>query len=87
MLYVRCLRPAHACCLVDGSVSGSSEGSMLVDTAGLPMRLVSPSASSSYNSTTGIPDFSSMVRCKYLSLSQSAAGRASQRTAMLGSSL
>ena len=43
------------------------------------------SYSHSTNSSTGIPNFSTMVGCKYLHLSQSAAGRASQKTAMLGS--
>jgi hypothetical protein len=45
------------------------------------------SFSLSLKSSIGIPDFSPMVGCKYLHLSQSAAGRASQRTAMLGSCL
>jgi hypothetical protein len=39
------------------------------------------------NSTIEVPDFNSMVGCKYLSLSQSVAGRASQRIAMPGSFL
>ena len=34
------------CCLVGGSVSGSSQGSRLVETAGLPMGLPSPSSPS-----------------------------------------
>jgi hypothetical protein len=36
----------HACSLVGGSVSGSSQGSGSVDTVGLPMALPSPSAPS-----------------------------------------
>jgi hypothetical protein len=60
-------------------------GSRLAETAGLPMGLPSPSASSiNPNSTIGIPNFSSMVGCKYLYMSQSAVGRVFQRTAMLG---
>ena len=39
------------------------------------------------NSSIGVPSLSPMVGCKHLHLSQSAAGRASQRTAMLGSCL
>jgi hypothetical protein len=39
----------------------------------------------SLNSSIGIPRLSPMVSCKYLHLSQSAAGRASQRTDMSGS--
>jgi hypothetical protein len=39
------------------------------------------------SSTIEVPDFSPMVRCKYLLLSQWAAGRASQRIAMPGSHL
>jgi hypothetical protein len=39
------------------------------------------------NSTTGVPDFSSMVGSKYRLLSQSAACWISQRTTMLGSCL
>ena len=67
--------------LFSGLVSGSSLGSGLVETVGLPMGSLSP------NSTIGIPDFSEMVGSKYLFLCQSAAGRGSQRTAMLGSCL
>jgi hypothetical protein len=40
------LGPAHVCCLIGGSVSGSSLGSELVEIDGLPMGLPSPSASS-----------------------------------------
>jgi hypothetical protein len=39
-------RPAHACSLVGGLVSESSEGSVLVDTVVLPMEPPSPSAPS-----------------------------------------
>ena len=40
------LEPACVCYLVGVSVSGSSQGSNLVETADLPMGLLSPSASS-----------------------------------------
>ena len=58
-------------------------------TAGLPIGstlLFSFSNLSPY-STIGVADFSPMVGYKYLLLSQSAAGRASQGTAMSGSHL
>ena len=42
----RGLGAAYECCLVGGSVSGSSLGSELVETALLPMGSLSPSASS-----------------------------------------
>ena len=88
------LGPGPVCCLVGGSVSGSSQRSKLVETTGLPIG--SPSSASilllfffypSPNPTTVVPDYSPMVGCNYLHLSQSAAGLASQRTAMLGSHL
>jgi hypothetical protein len=41
----------------------------------------------SLNSPIGFPDLSLMLVCKYLHLSQSAAGKTSQKTAMLGSCL
>ena len=44
-IFTRGLGKAHACCLVGGSVSGSSLGSGLVETAGLPIVSLSLSAS------------------------------------------
>jgi hypothetical protein len=41
----------------------------------------------SHNSSIRVPNLSAMVGCKCLHLSQSAAGRVSQRAAMPGSSL
>jgi hypothetical protein len=75
--------------LVGGLVSGNSLGSGLVETVALPMGLLSLSASFILPliQPFGVPDFSSKVGCKYLHLSQSAAGRASQGTAMPGSHL
>jgi hypothetical protein len=58
--------------LVGGSASGNSLGSGLVETAGLsygvthPFKFFSPFP----NSTIGVPDFISMVGCKYLLPSQ-----------------
>ena len=43
-LCARCCGPTHVCFLVGGLVSGSSQGSGVVDTVGLPMGLPSPSA-------------------------------------------
>ena len=54
------LVPASVYCLVGGSVSERSQGSMLGETAGLPMR--SPSSSTSFS-------LSLLVGCKYLCLS------------------
>ena len=45
------------------------------------------SFSPSPNSAIGVPYFSPMAGCKYLNLSQSADGRASQMTAIIGSCL
>ena len=62
----------------------------LIDTICLPMGLLSPSAPSinpSPASSIGIPDFYPVFSYEYLHLSQSAAGRAPQRTAMLDSCL
>jgi hypothetical protein len=67
-------------------VSERFQGSGLTETAGLPIGLPSTSASSSL-STTEVPKFSPSIGCKYLHLSQSAIGRDSQKTAMLGSCL
>ena len=44
---VRGLRPASLCCLIDGLVSERSQGSKLVETAGLPMGSPSSTTSSS----------------------------------------
>ena len=41
----------------------------------------------SHNSSEGVPEISLMFECKYMHLSWSAAGKASQRIAMLGSCL
>jgi hypothetical protein len=61
---------------------------MLVDIVVLPMGLQSPSAPSALTLTfIQVPNLITMVDCKYLHLSESAAGRASQKTSMLGSSL
>lgn len=49
----------------------------------IPINSFNPSP----NSSTRVPDLSSIVGYKYLHLSQSATGRASQSTAMLGSCL
>jgi hypothetical protein len=82
-------RRAYVCSLVAGLVSGSSHGFGLVDTVGLLMglpslQLIHPSPNTSIGSH---PDLSPMVGCKYLHMPQSASGRASQRTTMLGSCL
>jgi hypothetical protein len=64
--------------------------SRLVETAGLPMRSPSTTTSSSLPLIQPQGSLSSVGwvgGCKYLSLSQSAACWASQRAAMLGSSL
>jgi hypothetical protein len=45
------------------------------------------SFSTSPNSSTGVPNLTPMIGCKYLRPSQSVADRISQRTAMLGSCL
>jgi hypothetical protein len=60
-------------------------GSKLIDIVILPMGLPSQLAPSIPNFSLGVSDLSPMVGYKYLYLSQSAAGRTSQRTAMLGS--
>ena len=52
VLYCMCvggLISAGVCCLVGGSVSERSQGSRLVETAGLPIGLPSSPASSSFN--------------------------------------
>lgn len=71
--------------LVGDSVFGNSMWSVLVATAGLALGLLSLSISSIIPLI--LPDFSPMVGFKYLLLSQTAAHRASQRTAMQGSCL
>jgi hypothetical protein len=77
-------RAAHVCSLIGGLVSGNAEGSVLVDTVVLPMRLPSPSVLSILPLT--LP-WRSLIGSKYLHLFQSTAGKASQRTAMLGTYL
>ena len=64
--------------------SGKSEESRVVDTVGLPMGLQFSSAPSVPPLTLalGSRSLNPIVGCKYLHLSQSVAGRASQRTAM-----
>jgi hypothetical protein len=66
---------ASVCCLVGESVSERSWGSVLVETAGLPMGLPSYGVALFLNffqpfpnSTTGIPDYSLLLGCKYLCL-------------------
>jgi hypothetical protein len=78
-------RPAHVCFLIGNSFSESSQGSRVVDTVGLPMGSLSPSALSVLPPTSlwGVGGLSPMVGSKYLYLSQSAAGRGSQKAAML----
>jgi hypothetical protein len=66
-------------------------GSVLVDTIAILMVLLSPLAPSILSlrgtSSIRVPDLSPMLGSKYLHLSQTAASRASPRTAMLGSYL
>ena len=62
-------------------MSESSQGSGLVETAGLPMGSLSFSASSSLSLFN---HRSTIVGCTYLLLSQSAACWSSQRAAMAG---
>ena len=83
-------QPSIVCSLIGGLVLASSQESGLVETVGLPMGLQTssvPSIFSSPNSSVGVSNFSLKVSCKYLHLSQSAASRASQRTAIVGSCL
>jgi hypothetical protein len=63
-------------------LGGCYQESGLVETAGLPtgVALLLGIFHLSPNSVIGVSDFSPMVGCKYLHLSQSAAGWASQRT-------
>lgn len=77
---VRVLQPALACCLAGGSVSGSFQASILVDTTGIPMGSLFPSASSILPLIhhRGL-DFSPISRYKYLQLNHSAAFWASRR--------
>jgi hypothetical protein len=75
-----CQGTVHVCSLVGDLASGSSEGSGLVDTLVLPIGLPSPSLPSIL-SLTFHRGSNPIVGYKYLRLSQSAAGRASQRTA------
>ena len=74
-----CQGPWRSPCmfLVDGSVSGSPQGSRLVGTIGLPGGVVNSLSTFnlSSNSFIGVPDHSPMFVCGYLHLSQSAAGQ------------
>ena len=65
--------------LVGGLVPGTFQGFRLVETIGLPVGLLSP------NSSIGGLELSPMVGCEYQHQSQPVAGRASQRTGLLGS--
>jgi hypothetical protein len=81
------LGPALICCLVGGSVSDISQGSRLVESAGLPLGSPYSSASSSLSLIQPQGSLTSVhwLECnKNLCLSQSAACWASQRTVMLG---
>jgi hypothetical protein len=75
--------------LAGGSVSGSSQRASLVETADLPVGSPSPSASSILPliQPQGSPTSAQWLGVSVLSLFQSAAGRASQSTAMPGSCL
>jgi hypothetical protein len=65
--------------------SESYKGSRLVETGDLPVGLPPPNFLIPFpNSAIGVSDLSPVIRCKYLPLSQSTAGWASQRTPMLG---
>ena len=82
------LESAHVCFLAGGLVSGSSEESGLFDTVGLLLVSILLSSFNPFpNFSIEVPCLSPMFVCKDLHLSQSAAGRASQRTDMLGSYL
>jgi hypothetical protein len=76
---------AGVCCLVGGSVSDRSQGSRLVEIAGLPMGSPSSSVSSSLSLTQPQGSLASVHGWVHLSLS--AACWASQGTVMLGSCL
>ena len=80
--------PVHVCSLVGGLASVSSVGHRLADTVKSSYGVAIPSTSSnlSLSLLSGSPS-NLMFVCKYLCLSQSAAGRVIQRTAMLGSCL
>jgi hypothetical protein len=66
------LRSASVCFLIGGSVSERSQAFGLLETASLPIYgviLLLSFFQPFLNSTTGVPDFSLMVGCKYLHLS------------------
>ena len=85
-IYTRGLISPSVCYLVDGSVSKWSQGSRLVETAGLPMGSHFSSASSSLSLIQ--PQVSvHWMGVQYLSLTLSAACWASPKAAMLGSCL
>ena len=79
---------AYVCFIVGGSVYDCSQDSRFVDNFDLPMGLTSSSISSlSANYPIVVPILLPVFDYEYLHLSLSAAGSASQRTAMLGSCL
>ena len=81
------LRPWNSpCSLVDGLVTLSSQVSGLLDSVCLLKGLASPEAPSILSQTLH-RDLSPTIGCEHLRLSQSVAGVASQRTAMLCSCL
>ena len=80
---------APGCFMVGGLVPLELGGVHLLDAVVLPIWLQNPLQlfSPFSNSSIGVPGFNLMIVCKYLHLSQSDAGRASQRTSMPGSCL
>jgi hypothetical protein len=81
-IYARGHGPAHVYSLFVGLVSGSSEVSGLVDCSSYGVAIPFSSFSPSPNSFIRVSDLRRIVGCKSLHLSQSAADRASQSTAM-----
>ena len=80
--------PAHVCSQCDGLVSGRPQGFGLLGPLGLLKGVASPQLLHSFPLLCiGIRDLTPVDGCKYLYLTQLVAGRASQRTAMLGSCL
>jgi hypothetical protein len=87
-IYLAGLWPALVCCLVDGSVSQRSQDSRLVDNASLPLESSSCLATSILSLIQSqASQLQSLVGCKYLCLSPSAAAWAAKRTIMLDSCL
>ena len=65
------LQPAHVCSLFSGLISGSSQGSRLVDSVDFPIGLPSPSVPSVLSLASPfirVPDLSLMTSCKDLHL-------------------